>query len=121
MSQLLPPAPPQYPIIPHYTPQYPFPEEKTTLGVMYGVLLWADMNTATPLGVWWRSVMSLAPLPPCPHIMPLNKMEICLNTETLKWARCVRHLRPRYFLLLTTFPFIWGIPASRVCSSIQIP
>ena len=25
------------------------------LGVIYGVLLWADMNTATPLGAWWRS------------------------------------------------------------------
>jgi hypothetical protein len=28
----------------------PFPEEKSILGVTYGVLLWADMNAATPLG-----------------------------------------------------------------------
>ena len=37
----------------------PLPEEKSILGVIYGVLLWADMNAATPLGVWGRSVMSL--------------------------------------------------------------
>ena len=37
---LLPPAP----------PYYPFPRRKSILGVTYGVLLWADMNTATPLG-----------------------------------------------------------------------
>ena len=47
--QLLPPAP----------PYYPFPEEKSILGVIYGVLLWADMNAATPLGAQGRSVMSL--------------------------------------------------------------
>ena len=29
------------------------------LGVMHGVLLWADMNAATPLGAWGHSVMSL--------------------------------------------------------------
>jgi hypothetical protein len=28
----------------------PSPEEKSILGVIYGVLLWADMNAATPLG-----------------------------------------------------------------------
>ena len=28
----------------------PFPRGKSTLGVIYGVLLWADMNAATPLG-----------------------------------------------------------------------
>ena len=39
----------------------PFPEEKSILGVIYGVLLWADMNAATPLGAWGRSVISLAP------------------------------------------------------------
>ena len=27
---------------------------------MYGVLLWADMNAATPLGAWGRFVISLA-------------------------------------------------------------
>ena len=46
----------------------PFPEEKSILGVVlssatenrviYGVLLWADMNAATPLGALGRSVMS---------------------------------------------------------------
>ena len=44
------------PLRPHTTP---FPEEKSILGVIYGVLLWADMNTATRLGAWGRSVMSL--------------------------------------------------------------
>ena len=38
----------------------PFPEEKSILGVTYGVLLWAVMNAATPLGAWGRSAMSLA-------------------------------------------------------------
>ena len=52
----------------------PFPEEKYILGVIYGVLLWADMNTATPLGAWGRSVFSLAAvLPPSCRLlcMPL--------------------------------------------------
>ena len=38
-------------------PYYPFPEEKSILGVIYGGLLWADMNTATPLGARGRSVI----------------------------------------------------------------
>ena len=38
---------------PHATP---LPEEKSILGVIYGVLLWADMNAATPLGARGRSV-----------------------------------------------------------------
>ena len=37
----------------------PFLEEKSILGLIYGVLLWADMNAATPLGARGRSVMSL--------------------------------------------------------------
>ena len=37
----------------------PFPEEESILGVVYGVLLWADMNAATPLGARGRSGMSL--------------------------------------------------------------
>ena len=37
----------------------PFPEEKSILGVICEVLLWADMNDATPLGAWGRSMMSL--------------------------------------------------------------
>ena len=44
------------PLCPRTTP---FPEGKYILGVIYGVLLWADMNTAIPLGAWGRSVMSL--------------------------------------------------------------
>ena len=44
------------PLHPHTTP---FQEEKYILGVIYGGLLWADMNAATPLGAWGRSVMSL--------------------------------------------------------------
>ena len=37
----------------------PFPEDKSILGVIYGVLLWADMNAATPLGARGRCVISL--------------------------------------------------------------
>ena len=48
--QLLPPAP----------PYHPFPRGKYHTRVIYGVLLWADMNTATPLGARGRSVISLA-------------------------------------------------------------
>ena len=47
-SQLLPPAP----------PYYPFPRGKSILGVIYEVLLWADINAATLLGVRERSVIS---------------------------------------------------------------
>ena len=53
--QLLPPAP----------PYYPFPEGKSTLGVIYGVSLWADMNAATPLRAWGRSVLSLEAVCQC--------------------------------------------------------
>ena len=35
------------------------PEGKSILGVIYGVLLWADMDAGTPLGAWGRSVMSV--------------------------------------------------------------
>ena len=31
-------------------PCYPIPRGKIILGVIYGLLLWADMNAATPLG-----------------------------------------------------------------------
>ena len=48
-AKLRPPAP----------PYYPFTRGKFILGVIYGVLLWADMNAATPLGVWGRFVISL--------------------------------------------------------------
>ena len=34
-------------------------EKNPMLGVTCGVLLWADMNAATPLGAWGRSVISL--------------------------------------------------------------
>ena len=37
----------------------PFPEEKSIPGVIYGVLLWADMNAATPLGARGCCVISL--------------------------------------------------------------
>ena len=49
-SQVLPPAPP-------YATR--FTEENSILGVIYGVLLWADMNAAAPPGAWGRSTMSL--------------------------------------------------------------
>ena len=35
----------------------PFPEENSILGVIYGVLLWADMNAATPPGSRGRSAL----------------------------------------------------------------
>ena len=37
----------------------PFPEENAILGVIYGFLLCAEMNAATPLGPRGRSVMPL--------------------------------------------------------------
>ena len=37
----------------------PLPEETSIPGVIYGVLLLADMHAATPLGAWGRPVMSL--------------------------------------------------------------
>ena len=37
----------------------PFPEEKSMLGLIYGVLLWADMDAATPPGALGPSVISL--------------------------------------------------------------
>ena len=43
------------PLRPHTTS---FPEEKSIPGVIYGVLLFADMNAVTPLGAWGRSVIS---------------------------------------------------------------
>ena len=52
-SQLLSPAPPA-------PPYYPFPRGKIHTRVIYGVSLWADMNAATQLGAWGRSVTSLA-------------------------------------------------------------
>ena len=45
-----------YPLRPRTTPS---PEEKSIPGVIYGVFLWVDMNAATPLGAWGRSVISL--------------------------------------------------------------
>ena len=47
---------------PHALPYYHFHRGKSILGVIYRVLLWADMNAATPLGAWGRSVI---PLPRC--------------------------------------------------------
>ena len=37
---------------PHPPRTIPFLEGKSITGVTYGVLLWADMNAATPLGAW---------------------------------------------------------------------
>ena len=67
--QLRPPAP----------PYYRFPRGKSIIGVISGVLLWADMNTATPLGAWGHSVLShgrcgqtrAMMLTPCPY-GPMN-------------------------------------------------
>ena len=67
-----------------YTPYYPIPRGNSILGVIYGVLLWADMNAATPLGARGCSVTAvaaqaaLAPVvppattkrAPCIHILP---------------------------------------------------
>ena len=43
----------------------PFSEEKSILGVLHGVLLWADMNAATALGAWGRCVITLVWLRIC--------------------------------------------------------
>ena len=45
------------PLLPRTTP---FPEEKSIPGVINGVLLWADVNAATPLGAWGRSVIAVS-------------------------------------------------------------
>ena len=51
----------EFQLLPLHFHTTPFPEEKSVLRVLYGVLLWAGMNAATPLGAWGRgSVMSLA-------------------------------------------------------------
>ena len=43
----------QFQLLPPLRPRTtPFPEEKSIPGVICGVLLWADMNAATPLGAW---------------------------------------------------------------------
>ena len=49
----------QIPAAASCTPYYPFPRGKSILGVTYGFLLWADMNAATPLGAWGRSVIAV--------------------------------------------------------------
>ena len=41
----------------------PSPEENSILGVIYGVLLWTDMNAATPLGVRGRSALCAGSAP----------------------------------------------------------
>ena len=38
------------------------------------VLLWADMNAATPLGAWGRSVMSLGPVSLAPYALDVDGM-----------------------------------------------
>ena len=37
----------------------PLPEEKFIPGVIYSVLLWADMNAATPVGAWGCSIIAV--------------------------------------------------------------
>ena len=62
------PNPSCCPLSPRTTP---FPDEKAILGVIYGVLLGADMNGATPLGAWGCSVMALISLVrPAAHKAP---------------------------------------------------
>ena len=61
VCDLLALSPRQIPAAAPCAPVLPLPRVKIhTRGVIYGVLLWADMNTATPLGARGRSVMSLA-------------------------------------------------------------
>ena len=57
----------------------PFPEEKSILMVLYGVLPWAGMNAGTPLGAWERSVMSL------------NTPIICAHTRVHYPGTSIRH------------------------------
>ena len=73
-SLLLPPAPPA----PLY---YPFPTGKSILGVIYGVLLWADMHAATPLRAWGRSVISLAVLLVCTVVLKPCQSALALLVE----------------------------------------
>ena len=82
--QLLPPAPPYYPfptgkihtrgnILSFHTSFY--------LGVIYGVLLWVDMNAATPLGVWVRSVNFPCRSRPAVAHLPLQNNTSSSNTR----------------------------------------
>ena len=59
-------------LLPLHPRTTPFPEETSMLGVVYGVLLWAGMNAATPLGAWGRSVISLVPPTSCVPSVPTN-------------------------------------------------
>ena len=71
----------------------PFPEENSILGVLYGVLLWVDMNAATPLGAWGRSVISLAGLRCIPrsltkHIIPYHSLRLRMEVRTRPRDSC---------------------------------
>ena len=51
---------------------------------MYGVLLWAGMHTATQLGAWGRSVMSLGQVP---YLWPAFPVFQVVSTMKNVWAR----------------------------------
>ena len=70
-------------------PYYPFPRGKSILGVIYGVLLWADMNAATPLRAWGRSVISLAVLLVCTVVL-----KPCQSALALLLEKQLEHIAP---------------------------
>ena len=88
--QQLPPAPPYY---------YPIPRGNSILGVIYGVLLWADMNAATPLGhggalyfrLWWQHRSAWERMGPCARVLRHQCMGRYghMRRAYWSWPRCV--------------------------------
>ena len=90
-------------LLSHAPPYYPIPRGKSILGVKNEVLLWADMNAATPLVARGCSVMSLGRGKACPHYAPPrphapNAPATQLNTKLtffLLCLACACHRSPR--------------------------
>ena len=66
----------------------PFPEEISIPWVIYGGLLWADMNAATPPGSRGRSVLCAGSGPAARHRLPASR-----GTGTLHFRAGERHRR----------------------------
>ena len=84
-SRQTPAAAPCAPVLPHLL------EENSILGVIYGVVLWADMNAATPLGARGRSVMSLACV--AYSWCVCVRMRMCVRGVFLVRMRACAHVR----------------------------
>ena len=80
--------------------------KKFILGVLYGVLLWADMDAATPLGASGRAVMPLAQV-----IVPLERNGQEINLQQTKY-----HVTIPFALSTTTggqsYGFLFNMPGA---------